>query len=95
MTKSYPCGDGGEGRGGAGTVDKWNCTAKDTKALCAQDVTTILWGVPETWGHGKIGVRELEAHPRPKFTTDVFLGGAKMFLKRKKNVALDRFINNS
>lgn len=26
----------------------------------------------------------MEAHPRPKFTTDVFLGGAKMFLKRKK-----------
>lgn len=33
---------------------------------------------------------------RPKFTTDVFLGRAKIFLKtNKKKVALDCFINNS
>lgn len=28
-------------------------------------------------------VRGPDAHSRPEFTTDIFLGGAKMFLKRK------------
>lgn len=37
VSKSYPCEDGGGG--GADTVEKWKCTTKETKVLCAQDMT--------------------------------------------------------
>lgn len=63
---------------------------KETNSVCSRNdklLCGVCWkqcrGGSAGWGTGMERVRGPDAHSRPEFTTDIFLGGAKMFLKRK------------
>lgn len=48
---------------------------KNTKSVCAPE---MLGGLRGMCGHGEIRVKRLKDYPRPKFTTSVFFGAAKI-----------------